>query len=595
VSIKTMLAIIDQTKQLADSSPQLRRVSSSVLTKMSTAAVKTAATMGSVMTAEDFRKAGGQQGIAAAQLQSMASYHESGFGQAVTTLLGMAKDNPDAYEEIKKDYMGGGLTPDSLNQGYHQKYAAKLGMDPLKLNSVLADPGMAAYYGADETVKGAVEEGRKGATTKNLLKEMHIDYNDLLKKFKSTGGKDMHSFFGKLMAEAPTEYRAELLKQQSVIQEQLYSDVMPKEQREAMDREIKDRADTATKLSKEYASLNAPLATQLVSALASGEGNYDKTIDAVMGIFATPNKASAGTRTAMEQAQTGAKQLIKDLGAHTDAELYGSADLAENFNKITAGTSGFGGKGADKITGLTADEIKQIAENSSSLTATDAASARARLAELKKQDSSTTNYRAGWNKDTIEEYNTLLLNEQAGNLRYDSTYDLVHNNRNKSLNAVLGAAVEGARLSAGESKRNELRQGVLGGISADLNTSLSRVDSNSLTAQQIKGFSDFYGGDMAKAMEDFGKDAGYFKTFTDDNMDKASKEAYGGVGGLKTLLLGGQNKLGSLEAELGDAGKGAPVEDKGRLAMKEMLSGLGLQADKLGRAIGDLAGAIAGK
>jgi hypothetical protein len=243
---------------------------------------------------------------------------------------------------------------------------------------------------------------------------------------------------------------------------------------------------------------------------------------------------------------------------------------------------------------LTSAEIRQIAEKSSNLTATDAESARARLAELKKQDSSKTHYRTGWDKNTEEEYNTLLLNEQAGNLRYDSTYDMVRGNRNKSLNVVLGAAVEGARLSAGQAKRNELRQNVLGEIDNDLAKGLSQADPNSLTAQQIKGFSTYYGGDMAKAMEDFGKTTGYFADFTDEKMGAAGKAAYTGSGGLKGLLLGGQNKLNNLETELGDAGKGAPVEDKGRTAMKEMMSGLGLQADKLGVAITQLATAISG-
>jgi hypothetical protein len=100
ISLQTMFGIIDSAKELARNNPQLQYLNASTATEMSVKAIKTAAQMGSVMSAEDYRKAGGSQGIAAANITAEQEFMQSGFASGFSALLAYSKGkDKKVYEE----------------------------------------------------------------------------------------------------------------------------------------------------------------------------------------------------------------------------------------------------------------------------------------------------------------------------------------------------------------------------------------------------------------------------------------------------------------------------------------------------------------
>jgi hypothetical protein len=575
VSIKTMLAIIDQTKQLAASNPRLASMNEGTLTEIGRKSVSTAAKMGSQMSAEDFRKAGGTVGIAAGEQESALTYALSGHGTAMTNILGMAKaKGGGAFEKISKMVERGEISEEYLAGGGAQELAGMLGMDSSKFNAVVNSETMASRYNKDKDVTDAVEAGRKSSTS-NVYKEiLGVDKSEIYDKFKTYAqqqkaeGKQLsvEDFFNTevMTLAGGEEERKQLQTYENTLKDDLFDQVTPKDERNRIENQINERAAKTTELEKKYSSLYSPLPTQLVNALVEGKGDFAESKDAIEAIFSTKSPKDQGTKDAMQFAGDAVRNMYTRAGSGQVDDSASYADVV-NVNDArwrAAGNAKENGLRDDLAGNLSEEDYKTALKTGSSLGAMSSKEAQDRLDKLSSQDQSN------WGTATQDEFTTLQAYKTAGLIGDDSALKIAMKGGARNFEA---ATIEAAKNDVGRRAKNEVRASQMDTMGAKLQAAAegtSGLAGDAIAQEAIAN----YNGDYSKMFEDQQKGAGWFAQFGEGG-DAARVKAYNSskLGG---ILNDTSTALSESQRNLENLGGGAAPANTAMEGMGKMLSEL---------------------
>jgi hypothetical protein len=350
VSIKTMLAIIDSAKQLADNNPALQHMSNAAAVETSLQAVKGAAQMGKMMTGTEFRQAGGTQGLASKGVQESQAFAQSELGQSTFALLAASKGT-DA-EDFIKDMVGSGkLTAQYLNSGGIGEIAKRMGKSEQEVINISQNRLLSESGSKDDEFAKVVSQGAGKTGTESIF-EFMSRYGDefskekLEKKYKeeyAAKGKSVSDFKREVIMpkmgrsqQGMEMYRTYEL---SLTKHMLESTLTPAE-KEEMDKEIKLETIKSQEVAKENAGRNAPMITQIMQGIAAGDKRFDKyDINAAMEetskIFATGGKKRDDTTAkAMASAEDAGESLVKEISSNQRMPMQRSAEL---LSKVMAG------------------------------------------------------------------------------------------------------------------------------------------------------------------------------------------------------------------------------------------------------------------
>jgi hypothetical protein len=348
ISIKTMLAIIDSTRQLAANNPALQNMNAGASTEIALKAVGTAARMGSQMSAEEYRKAGGSQGIAAKEIESGAAFVASDLGGAQLALIDKAysisKEKGDAMmERVKR----GEITADKLtNEGKLDELAQELGMSSQDLNFNVLQNQMAheearknkglAEFGATEAMKATTV-----GSIKDRFKEQGLDMDA---EFVKSGGNMSVVKRKMIEASAGDEEMQRSLKQYMPQIENHYRDFgKSPEEIAKFDNLVKQQAEREAQMSKDLDARHAGLTSQVFDATMKGTSVQD-ALAQYSKIYAVSGGMSTETKAKMEEAQKAGGNLLEmmtgpDGRKRTDQDLLnlrsesGGSLIIESLNK----------------------------------------------------------------------------------------------------------------------------------------------------------------------------------------------------------------------------------------------------------------------
>jgi hypothetical protein len=356
ISIKTMLAIIDSTRQLAANNPALQNMNAGASTEIALKAVATASRMGAQMSAEDYRKAGGAQGIATKEIEAGQTFSSSDMGQAQKSLLYTVKTlKPEQYENVKGMISRGEITADTLtNKGKLQELAKTLGMDPATLSTeILQNPAIAREASKHKDIEEFTQTtGMKETTFSQLqadFKAKNIDLEDI---YRRTGSMDQV----KIAAMRGAAGQENLMAGLDAYGQQFYDRIRQRvddptgEKQKQFDALVKEQAEQEKAMSKRMDASHAGLTSQIFDALMKGGSVKDKAqrvseVFAVTKKIAGSDKASKANQKAQEATvraidlltgPDGRKLTDEDILKKTNAE--GGLEVVDILNKqIAAG------------------------------------------------------------------------------------------------------------------------------------------------------------------------------------------------------------------------------------------------------------------
>lgn len=337
VGINTMLQIIESTKEIAKNNPQLQYMNAGASTEIATKAVGVAAQMGRAMRPDEFRAAGGAQGLAAEDVKGTMAYMQSGMGQFQASMLAVAK-TPEQRKQLEEMFKKG-ITAGDLDNGGMEKIAGILGMSVSDVQRAGNNPLLARKALKDADISKIVAE----ASDANIVAGFYEGLNnqtgigsreDIIEKFKNFKGSVDEFSRQELIPNLTPEGQATWDKYEGKLQKDLVLSRMDPKQRAEYDEEVKRQTARDTEISKKMDAAFAPLTTQLTSAMAGGK-NFESTAEAMIGVFATKDYMSADTKAAVEKArQAGGNLVTLGAGPDDDEMLLKDGKYAKEVNNV---------------------------------------------------------------------------------------------------------------------------------------------------------------------------------------------------------------------------------------------------------------------
>lgn len=319
VGINTMLQIIESTKEIAKNNPQLQYMNSGASAEIATKAVGVAAQMGRAMRPDEYRAAGGAQGMAAEDIKGTMAYMQSGMGQFQASMFAVAK-TPEQRAQLKEMFAKG-ITAGDLDNGGMEKIASILGMSVSDVQRAGNNPLLARKALKDASISKDVAE----ASDANIVKGFYEGLNnqtglgtreEIAEKFKNFKGTVDEFSRQYLIPNLTPQGQETWDKYEGKIQKDLIMSKMDPKQRAEYDAEVKRQTERDTQISKKLDAAFASPITQLTSAMAGGK-NFESTAEAMIGVFATKDYMSEDTKAAVERARQAGGKLV-ELGAGPD-------------------------------------------------------------------------------------------------------------------------------------------------------------------------------------------------------------------------------------------------------------------------------------
>ena len=417
ISIKTMLSIIDSTKELAANNPRLSSISSQAITKMAVGAASRASSIGAAMSSKESRQAGGDRGILADETQTTNAFLDSGYSRQVAAISALTKGLGDFTDEKGNKYnanqkfldmlKSGEISPEDFTSGEAFKKVQKLTQGKLdvntQLNAGMSDALVKAGMADTETAitLGEVKNETVANTGFKQLEQFGAASKDELvaalkeEKAKAKRGEKSMSVqeifnskvLGKVAGTAGEEYAVQY---GSVLRNKLIEEAQLPEERERFEKKKRERADKEAELDKAYAANYSPISQQFLDAMIGNE-TFEGKAEAVANILATTDEMSAPTKAAVEKARAAGEKLSTISAASGgNQEALKEKGFSAALNELMAGRKAMmGEKGANLRSDMTDAELEEIAQGLGDITeASTPEGAKKRLAQLEKQKAS---------------------------------------------------------------------------------------------------------------------------------------------------------------------------------------------------------------
>lgn len=630
VSIKTMLAIIDSTRQLAANNPALQNMNAGASTEIALKAVSTAARMGAQMSAEDYRKAGGAQGLATKEIEAGQTFAASDMGRADIALLQTVKTlKPEAYDQVEGMMKRGEITAETLtNQGKLNQLAKTLGMDPGQLSTeVLQNPLVAQEGLKDKRIASVVATDIMRATAvRSLDDQFKAKGIDLEKIYRQTG--DMGKV--KQIAFMKSAGQKELQSSLNVYGSQFFDEIAqrvndPKgEKRAKLDALVKEQAEQEKAMSKRMDASHAGVKSQIFDAILKGNGLKD-TAQKVSEVFAiTKPMADSKDPNVLKTTQEAQKATEESIALltgpggrkKTDDEIAkeksasGGSAVMEILNKqISAGREAAKvyGKTEDAaelkdlaIGGTPEDQGKAIQEAMKTIKNTDYASAEEASEDLKKLREKE---RSGKPLEALEKERLHALNLLGSTVTNEKGFSVMKQGK-FSLRSLMAAspAAHADRLAKYELEKS--KEGLVRNAGEQLeqiskNTPITREGQaeQATLKETLNQYRDKKTGkvDYKKMYDEYQHKSGYFKSLSEDKMKSLNEGQFGTkMQGVTKLLEQEQDRI----AAAGGPSGGDPAKAMGASvdALKESVDKLNESVSTggaIGSAIANLATQLA--
>lgn len=360
VSMNAMLDTIDAAKALAKNNPRLQYMSAAATTDMTVKAFQTVSSMSGVMSSTDVRRAGGTQGMVAAHVSEQQRLMSSDVGQSLVALrqrfagdpqkeaaleraLGKfdrtgvnGKDIPNLINEIMaqpemKDESRGSLMNAMNNTGLREMgmknddFVKKTGQMMNKgfegalyshlFNNTKVELDKGKFEEAYAKAKSENDEARKKDPTVRELsrkdyqvqftkEQLAKQYSEAKKKNDEARKKDptvpelsFDDFMSTAIGKDP--YSLNVYNQmRETVQESVMRQVNP-EYFKNLDRKRDNEARLDAQLDKKFGARNAPVITQIVSALAEGGPINEAKTNQLLEVFGGQNGYTASQTAAM--------------------------------------------------------------------------------------------------------------------------------------------------------------------------------------------------------------------------------------------------------------------------------------------------------
>lgn len=630
VSINTMLGIIDATKQLAANNPRLATVSAQTTTQMALSAVSKAADIGSSMSAKDYRQAGGSQGIASDEAASQAAYMESGIGQQLAAVLGVAKglgtmtdENGKEYnvaDKIMEEMRAGKLdAADWTVGGKAHKRVAELSKGQIDedTSARLGTSKEAAAVGMSYTdVSEAIRADKDRAVGKNFWKDIEIatagkvteaGFDKRVAEEKAKGAKGAsiqdirNSYIGKGVA--GNSVAEQLNKTYGGTAMRLKIDqARTPEERARFEKSKAERAATEARIDKTFAANQSPIAQQMLDALMQGK-DFEGTADLVGGIFATSGDGykykNAGSKEAVDKAKEATKNMTK-ISAKAEGSQSQMIELGigQTIRDFVGGRKAEALERGEKADHLDAniknEDLVQEAENLKNADKTsNATQARGALKDLRKMKDKGLLKPGDKLSASLKALETA---EALGHLDSDEALKLA---KGGDLQHIAAATVKAQQVANVDREMNKVKTSSL----EDLGKTLD-AGANTNEGKAIREARDFYSKQLRVSATDPAVTEKMFKDFQNPTSGAKGtnffQDAQGNRrtdldnSGLSRALTATQENISAAEAKLKETGKGGDTANQPLIqAMKDLLDGIN-NGGGIGSALSGLATALQG-
>jgi len=520
ISIKTMLSIIDAGKQLAANHPALQSTSSAAIAELGMKAVGTAASLGATMSAADYRKAGGAQGIASREMKTAQEFAAGPVGATIAAAYYGATDEEKA--QLKELLKNKPVTGRSLDEGLRAGMAKIRGMSVGQLYRLSSDnPELLAEAMKDKDTANTVFNAAKPALTSAMFQHLNrvgLSTEQMQEMYKNSKG-DFSQVDAKVRRYLVTAQDKRVWEHSKIgVQEMLENGTRTDDEKSAYakfealrDESAKDEAE----MDKKYGSKYAPIVTQVVDALSSGTTSKDIT-GALTHIFATSNKNTDNANAALESAQKAGEKMSevvgkKGLSDETKIKSGGFKDALNEFitARKAAGTASGDTASTENLGTLTIEELLTTSKMGGQMRLKSSEEGLAELEKLEKESTSNKNWNSREYAGSRNRLTTLRAYKKLGVL--DDTRALNIAQRG-GVNALSGAAMQAA---AGanykklfEAERTELTDQ----LGSQLNALEASGKRGGWDAQYLKNYYTSNDGkvDLTKMLKDKNKGEGAF-------------------------------------------------------------------------------------
>jgi len=351
---------------LISNNPRIRNMNSAAVAKMSVDAINKAADMSSSMGARDYREFGGSQEQAARDIQEKTNFASSGLGGFGAALLAKAGEGTTEYEQLQTFFKAGGLTAKSLGSGGTQKIADILHTTTGDVNQIGGNRLLQRDAMKQEGIVNTLNEIHTQTAVRSFwdyAKATGLDEKEHKAKFaeymKKNPKGSVEEYFNKNIKERLGEVGQSIYEsQQQTIKMDFLDSLRTPEEKKRYQAALSEDKARSIALSEKYASANAPILTQAISALAEGK-DFKGTAQALSGILAvsTDKKAlTADQQAAITNAATAGEDLGKKLSTARGSNEAFKAGALEDINKLNAGIKTAALLDAEKAGGITTEE-----------------------------------------------------------------------------------------------------------------------------------------------------------------------------------------------------------------------------------------------
>lgn len=419
-SIDVLLGIIDSAKEVARSNPQLQYMSALGSVDMGLKAVSASGSIGAIVKSDVYRKAGGSQQIAAGLITEEQKFLSSDVGSQLA-VMHAALSNLDEAEKQKGYEMldkaaAEGITPTSLFNLRRQISQLKGAPTEEVLTQRALDPIAQSLAMSNDKSRKFAADASGSAVMSTLSQFLGIASNrdsvtgemwstDLMVR-KLKEGKDMNT----IISELPSNVRAFANEYKTKIMDSLAQQSDPgryaqnKKTEEAM-------AAAAAQADKKYARFNAPVITQLFTAMSEGGWNAE-TARSLASTFVTDDVTDPAEKQVLEEAGRKSATLSDAIIQAADGSklLSGPEAAAFKRRKIAEAAEANSGRGVVNDEYLTNEDLSVL---SGSLKG-----AKDRLKSLQDQAA-----RGTISSSDKRELQTLIAAERSGLLDSVEGYD----------------------------------------------------------------------------------------------------------------------------------------------------------------------------
>jgi hypothetical protein len=520
ISIKTMLSIIDAGKQLAANHPALHSTSSAAITQLSMKAVGTAASLGSTMSAADYRKAGAAQGIASQEIKTAQEFAAGPVGATIAAAYYGATD--EQKKALDKVLDGKAVTGRALDESLREEMAKARGMSVNELSRLATDnPEMLAEAMKDTRTANKVYDSAKPAITAAMMEHLDrvgLSADEMKDLYKSSKG-DFSQVDARVRRYLVTDQDKRVWQHAQIgVQEQLEDSVRSIDEKAAYKKftEIRDQsAKDEAEMDKKYGSKYAPMVTQVLDALSTGTTSKDIT-GALTNIFATGNQNTEKANAALSSAAAAGEKISKVVGMKglKDETKIKTGGLTEAINEFIQKRKDVGAETGDTASTaglgtLSKEELMTAAKMGGQMGLKDSESAQAELDKLEKEASTNKQWNSKEFSGSRDRLTTLRAWKKTGILDDTQSIKLAQRGGADSLSAATIQAAAGANYKkAFESEKAELTDS----MGKQLNALVGTGDQNTWDAQYLTNYYTDKSGkvDQAKMLKDKSKGEGAF-------------------------------------------------------------------------------------